>query len=186
MATSDTSIPMFADSAPKPKKKRGIIGRIFRWILLLGFLGAAGFAADIYLYPVPDHEILNFVPKDAIFVIEADDPIENWKTFSDTKIWRHLKKNSAFADIEASCDYLDTLVRDNSTIFSLISGKKLLISAQMTKVDDYDFVYIMDLKRGRKSRPSLIFSKVCSRILDCPSAKRKLKERKSTSSETRG
>ena len=137
-------------AAATKKKKRGIIGRLFRWTLLLGFLGAAGFAAYIYFYPVPDHEIFNFVPKDAVFVLEADDPIENWKSFSGTKVWRHLKKNSVFSDIESDADFLDTLIKDNSTIFSLISGKKLLIAAQMISEKDYDFLYIMDLKKGAK------------------------------------
>lgn len=142
--------PTPAATAPVKKKKRGIIGRIFRWTLLLGFLGAAGFAAYIYFYPVPDHEIFNFVPKDAVFVLEADDPIENWKSFSGTKVWRHLKKNAVFSDIESDADFLDTLIKDNSTIFSLISGKKLLIAAQMISEKDYDFLYIMDLKKGAK------------------------------------
>lgn len=137
-------------AAATKKKKRGFIGRLFRWTLLLGFLGAAGFAAYIYFYPVPDHEIFNYVPKDAVFVLEADDPIENWKTFSNTKIWRHLKKNAVFADIESSADFLDTLIQDNGTIFSMVSGKKLLIAAQMISEKDYDFLYIMDLKKGAK------------------------------------
>lgn len=137
-------------NTPPKKKKRGILGRIFRWLLLFSVLGAAGVAAYIYFYPVPDHEIFSFVPKDAVFVLESEDPIENWKAFSATRIWRHMKKNTVFADIESGADYLDTLIRDNDQIFSLVSGKRLLISAQVTKPDDFDFLYIMDLKKGAK------------------------------------
>lgn len=155
-------------AAPIKKKKRGFIGRAFRWLLLLGFLGAAGFAAYLYLYPVPDHEIFNYVPKDAVFVLEADDPIENWKSFSNTKIWRHLKKNGVFADIEQDADFLDTLIQDNSTIFSMVSGKKLLIAAQMISEKDYDFLYIMDLKQGAKIAAVMDLFKGVLKSFDVP------------------
>lgn len=122
----------------------------FRWLLLLPLFLAAGLAGYLYFLQLDRHDIYEFVPEDAIFIVEADDPIENWKSLSKTKIWRYMKKNELFADIEKDCDYLDTLIRDNDQIFKLVSGKKLLVVAQMISAEDYDFLYLMDLKEGGK------------------------------------
>lgn len=136
--------------AEKAKKKGSRIGRLIKWALGLSLLGIIGVAAYWYFLTLDNHDIYEFVAEDAVFVVEADDPIENWQALSKTKVWRHMKKNALFADIEEDCNYLDTLIRDNKQIFSLISSKKLLVVAQMTKADDYDFVYLMDLKEGGK------------------------------------
>lgn len=135
------------------KKKRSVGKRIRRGLLFLFlglFLAAAAFFAYVWFMPMTERDIWDFVPEDTVYVLEADDPIENWKSFSDTKIWRHLKENALFADIQADADYMDTLVHDHDKLFKLISGKKLLICAQMTKANDYDFLYLMDLKKGAK------------------------------------
>lgn len=128
----------------------GRIPKILRWVLLLPLLAATGFAGYLYFLKLDQHDIYDYVPKDAIFMVEADDPIENWKSLSKTAIWRHMKKNSLFADIEKDCDYLDTLIKDNEQIFKLVSGKDLLVVAQMISDTDYDFLYLMDLQQGGK------------------------------------
>ena len=120
------------------------------YLFLLLFLAAAAFFAYVWFAPMDEHDIFDFVPQDAVYVLEADDPIENWKAFSDTKIWKHLKENELFGEITGSANYLDTLVNDHKKLFKLISGKKLVIVAHMTKSDDYDFIYLMDLKKGAK------------------------------------
>jgi Protein of unknown function (DUF3352) len=137
-------------STTAPKKKKSLFWRLIKWTFFLGLIGAGGLAAYIYFLRLEEHDIYEYVPKDAIFIVEADDPIQNWKALSKTKIWRHMKKNDLFSDIGDDCDYLDTLIRDNSTIFDVVSGKRLLVVAQMISENDYDFVYLMDLEQGGK------------------------------------
>jgi hypothetical protein len=124
--------------------------RILHWILLLPLIAAVGLAGYLYFLKLDRHDVYDYVPKDAIFIVEADNPIENWKALSKTKIWRHMKTNDLFSDMGADCDYLDTLIKDNSQIFKLVSGKKLLVVAEMISESDYDFLYLMDLKEGGK------------------------------------
>ncbi|MEM6269909.1 MAG: DUF3352 domain-containing protein [Bacteroidota bacterium] len=136
-------------SSPKPKRKGRFFRRFIRSLLLLLLLGTAALLT-YWFWPMPERDIYDFVPQDACYIIEADDPIENWKAFSKTPIWKHLKKNELMADIEGDANYLDTLIMDNERIFKLLSGKKLLIVGQMYKADDYDFLYLIDLKKGAK------------------------------------
>ncbi|HHG85588.1 MAG TPA: hypothetical protein ENJ82_12645, partial [Bacteroidetes bacterium] len=136
-------------TSSKKKKKKGFFKKLLSFLFIgLFLLSVAGLA--YWFWPMPDRDIYDFVPEDACYVIEADDPIENWKAFSKTKIWKALKKNELFEDIEANANYLDTLIMDNERIFKLVSGKKLLIVSQMYIADDYDFLYLMDLKKGAK------------------------------------
>lgn len=137
-------------SASKKKKKGGLVKRLLRNLFLLLLLAAVAFFAYIWFTPVSERDIWDFVPEKSVFVIEADDPIENWKSLSKTPMWKHVKKNDLFADIEGDANFLDTLINDNEKLFDLISGKKLLIAAQMTQAEDYDFVYLMDLKKSAK------------------------------------
>lgn len=142
---------MTASSSNKPAKRKG---RFFRRLLrsiLLFIVVLAGAGAVYWFWPMSEYEIYDFVPEDACYIIEADDPIENWKDLSKTPMWRHLKTNELMADIEGDANYLDTLIMDNEKLFSLVAGKKLLIVSMMYKADDYDFIYLMDLKKGAKA-----------------------------------
>lgn len=141
---------MAAARSKKVKKKRGPVRKLLRYLFLALLVSAIGFFAYIWFSPTSDRDVWDFVAEDAVFVIEADDPITNWEDFSDTKVWKHLKKNDLFADIEEDVNFLDTLIKDNRKLFNLISDKKLLISAHMTRADDYDFVYLVDLQQGAK------------------------------------
>ncbi len=134
----------------KAKKKRGPVRKALRYLFLGLLLAAVAFFAYIWFSPTGERDPWEFVPEDAVFVIEADDPIENWEDLSGTDVWKHLKKNELFADIEGDANYLDTLIQDNKKLFNLISEKKLLIVAQMTRAEDYDFIYLMDLEQGAK------------------------------------
>lgn len=135
----------------KPKKSAGKkFRRLLRNLFLILLLAAVAFFAYIWFSPMSERDVWDFVPEDAVFILEADDPIENWKSMSSTPMWKHIKKNELFADIEGDANFLDTLINDNEKLFKLISGKKLLIVAQMTQAEDYDFTYLIDLKKGAK------------------------------------
>lgn len=134
----------------KSKSPRKRAKRLLRNLFLVLLLAAVAFFAYIWFTPMSERDVWDFVPEDAVFVLEADDPIENWEDLSSTPMWKHIKKNELFADIEGDANFLDTLISDNKKLFNLISGKKLLLVAQMTQAEDYDFVYLMDLQKGAK------------------------------------
>lgn len=119
-------------------------------VILLVVAGAGLFIYVQFFVKITERDIMAFVPEDFIFMVQAEEPIENWKDFSDTKIWKHLKTNKEMADIEESANYLDSLVNNNKKLFALVGKKPLILTAHMTKVNDYDFLYLMDLKGAAK------------------------------------
>ena len=139
---SDTETTTF----PKPKKKR----RFLKILLALFILGAGSFAAWYFLFPVQERDIYHFVPEDAIYIIESEAPIDNWKELAESDIWQYMKTHEYFEDINESADYLDSLVHANEALLDLVGKQQLLISGHKDKPDDYDFLFLVDLKQGAK------------------------------------
>ena len=100
----------------------------------------------------------SFIPETAIFVIDSEDPIEGWKELSKSETWQHIKGFESLKDIESIADDLDKVIKENKNIFKLIGKRKLLLSAHMTKKDDYSFLYVLDAQTTQKSvlRSSLV------------------------------
>jgi hypothetical protein len=90
------------------------------------------------------------VPSNAVYVIQTDDPVKNWKKFSDSKIWQHLKQHPTFAGIAKSADALDKFFNDNKTLLGSLGSREFTLSAHITKYNDYDFLFILDLSKASK------------------------------------
>ncbi len=122
--------------------------RLIFSIFLVFVLAVAGYGAYWYfLKPVESIRPIYLVPKDAIYIVETTEPIQNWEQISQSEPWQHLKQQPYIAELTSSADYLDTLIKDNKRLFDLIGSRTVLISAHMYKRDDYDFLYIIDLEK---------------------------------------
>ena len=91
------------------------------------------------------------VPNDAVMVLETEDPVANWQTFSASTMWQGIKTFPAFAELTQSADMMDDVIQSNQQVFALLGQKHLLVSVHMTKAKDYDFVYYADMKEASKS-----------------------------------
>jgi len=126
-------------------------GKIALWtVLILFFSAIAYFLAYFFLTPSKDLQGIYLVPKDAIYILETDEPVESWAKLSSSEIWQHLQKNDFFASLTENMNDLDTLVKENKGWLDLIGSRQVLISAHMIKPKDYDFLYLVDLKRVSK------------------------------------
>lgn len=122
-------------------------------LVVLLILTALAGAYLLWLKWSPDKFIDAYylVPDDAVMVIETEDPVAHWQTFSASGIWQGVKSFPAFAEITENADMLDELIKTNQQVFALLGQKHLLISIHMTKAKDYDFVYYADMKEASKS-----------------------------------
>jgi len=122
--------------------------KAFKWILLVAALGAAAFLGwRWYRAGEGAPAGLSLVPPNAIYLFETTDPIESWKTISGSLQWRHLQKNSYFASLSASANSLDSLIRDNDLLFSIVGSRPVIISSHMVSTSDYDFLFVVDLQK---------------------------------------
>ncbi|MBT29266.1 MAG: hypothetical protein CMO01_06355 [Thalassobius sp.] len=128
--------------------------KITIWTVVLLIIGSIVYLS-IYFFLSPSHNLqgIYLVPQDAIYIIETDEPVESWLTIRSSKIWTHLEGNQFFATLTESINSLDTLIQENKMLISILGSREVYISAHMTKSNDYDFLYVVDLQRVSKLSP---------------------------------
>lgn len=119
--------------------------------LLLLVLGGGGYVAYKYWFQKGvNQEAMALIPADAVFIIETDDPVNAWKTFSKSPLWNHVKKYKPLGDVGKTTDELSRTVEDNSLIFSAFGKRNVYISAHVVSTTDYDFLYVCDMQNTAK------------------------------------
>lgn len=123
---------------------------LLRFLLFLLLLALAALAGYLFLDSSETRNTFTFVPDDFVYVIESDQPVKDWQGLSQSEVWQVLKTNDYFADISTSADYLDSLLNNNQTLVKLIRLGDLVISAHMVSSQDYEFIFLVDLREGGK------------------------------------
>ncbi len=120
--------------------------KFFAWFFVLVLLGGIGWIAYTWYFSRgTELNTFSLIPKDPIYVLETDRPIEAWKQISSTATWKHLQGNAWFSSLTASANSLDSLIKSNDKLFDMIGNQKVLFSTHMTAKDKYDFLIVADL-----------------------------------------
>ena len=122
-------------------------------------LAIAGLALVVYflysivhLFVSPDRNIqqIYLVPEDAAFIIQSSAPIDDWAKFSGSATWQCLKRAKAFEDVTRNVETLDTVVRSNKMLLSLVGKRDMLISIHKVRTRDWDFLIVLDMQKASK------------------------------------
>ncbi|HOY32251.1 MAG TPA: DUF3352 domain-containing protein [Bacteroidales bacterium] len=124
--------------------------KVLLWIFIPLILIVGGIAAWFYFGDSGKRNALSVIPEDAVYIIETNNLTEGWSTLSESKMWKHLLSTALFEDINASAMSLDSLIKGNKTLDMLFSNRQMVISAHMTQLTDYDFIFAIDLKKASK------------------------------------
>jgi len=126
-------------------KKRifyGILGLIVLYLCYLAYI--------FILSPKTNLQSIYLIPKDAVFIIESEQPVESWEKVSQSEGWHHLKKNDYFSELTENIQKVDTIFNDNHKLFEFFDDRSLFISIHMISPKDYGIFYVLDLKRIAK------------------------------------
>ena len=125
-----------------------MVKKIFFWCLLTGVLGSIAWGIYNFLFTTQEGlRPIYVVPENAIYIIETGEPVNVWESVSTSEIWAHLQNNSYIANLTYEANSLDTLFKNNKTLFKLLGSRSLLISSHMYKQHDFDFLFVVDLKK---------------------------------------
>lgn len=122
-------------------------------------LAAIGSALAIYLVYIivhlflsPDRNIqqVYLVPEDAAFIIQSSAPVKDWEKFSESETWQCLKKAKSFEEITKNVETLDSIVKSNKVLLSLVGKRDMLISIHKTRRTEWDFLIILDMQKVSK------------------------------------
>ncbi len=121
------------------------------WFLLLLMTGGGLFAAyHYYVSPPESFQAIYLVPKNAIYIIETNEPIKTWQRISSSKAWKFLQTQPYFGALTSGANALDSLIQDNAELFDRFGSRNVLISAHNYKKTDYDFLFIVDIEKAAK------------------------------------
>jgi antitoxin component YwqK of YwqJK toxin-antitoxin module len=126
-------------------RKKVVLG-----FLLLIILAIAAFILYLVFSEAGNRDPFNAVPDDAIYIIETSDLTDGWTTISDSKMWKHMRNNKHFEDISESAATLDSLIKGDATMDMLFSNRQMLVSAHMISGNDYDFLFVVNMKSASK------------------------------------
>ena len=120
--------------------------------ILFAFLVAFLLYAIYLLYilvlsPKTNLQSIYLIPKDAVFVVESQKPIDSWKRVSESPAWEHLNKNDHFTDLTENVQKFDTIFNNNHKLFDFLDERSLFISIHTISKKDYGLFYVLDLKR---------------------------------------
>jgi len=144
-------MPTIPDNSPnhkveKKSTRKFLLG--FFFIVILAFV--AYILYNLYLRPDNFLRQIYLVPKDAVYIIETDDPVNNWHRFTKTKPWQYLKEQRKMEEINEKAGRLDSILQANKTLLDLVGERNLMISAHITRKSDYDFLFIVDMQKASK------------------------------------
>jgi hypothetical protein len=121
-------------------------------VILLGGAVAGGGYYYLNYFKKPDYqEIFNAVPDNAIFVIETSNAPKAWDEFTQSDIWKHLSLNPNLAEIDSYMTYFEEILAYpgvNALFHGGLADRNILLSAHLVGGNDYDFIYIVDMKKA--------------------------------------
>lgn len=138
---------------PAPVKKKDT-HKIVRRTLVVGGSALAIYLVYtiVHLFLSPDRNIqqVYLVPEDAAFIIQSSAPVKDWEKFSGSETWQCLKKAKSFEEITKNVETLDSIVKSNKVLLSLVGKRDMLMSVHKTRRTEWDFLIILDMQKVSK------------------------------------
>jgi Uncharacterized protein conserved in bacteria len=123
-------------------------------ILLIAILTIIGYLiySTLNLFVSPDRNIqqIYLIPDDAAFIIQASNPVDDWKKFSNGEVWKTLKQTSYFKEIALNAEILDSIINSNKNLLSLVGKRDLLLSIHKVRATDWDALMVLDMQKISK------------------------------------
>ncbi len=126
-------------------KKKILLALFAVFIACLGYM-----VYFFYLAPSANLQSIYLIPKDAVFVVETQKPVDNWDKIRESEAWNHLQQNDYFFELTESIHKMDTIFHNKKKLFQLFGTRSLFFSVHMYKPKEYGIFYVIDLKRIAK------------------------------------
>lgn len=88
---------------------------------------------------------LQILPTNTMVIMECENPFTTWNRFIKNPLWKYLKKNTAFEDIDYSLSNFDSLIQKNKFFSKFLLSRNFTLSI-IHENDIEKFIYIIDLR----------------------------------------
>jgi hypothetical protein len=103
----------------------------------------------VYLYlhlkkaEIPANSAIKAIPIDASFIFESRKTLPLWKSISQTsEIWKDLQEIPYFVELNREMNTLDSIVRENPEIGSILENQPLFISAHPNGLNKFNYLFV--------------------------------------------
>ncbi|MEQ8924658.1 MAG: DUF3352 domain-containing protein [Fulvivirga sp.] len=122
-----------------------------KFIVTLTVMVVIAGAAYLYFFqlsPIEKNNPLNAVPASAAIIICLEEPLEHWKEMTTNRIWDYLKTNPVLASFGKSVDSLNTEIKKNEGLWSLVANRPIILSYHPISNTKYNFLLTCDLQKA--------------------------------------
>lgn len=127
-------------------KKKNIIK-----LLLLGGISYIIYQVVSFYLPTTNKlQSIYLIPKDAIFILETDEPIDTWETISKSTVWNHLQTNDYFSKLTSNITNLDKIFNKQKNLIDFVGNRDLYVSIHMVSKKKYGVFFTIDLQKISK------------------------------------
>lgn len=134
----------------KKLNKKNLIKRAFQLGALVLVIYVAYSLAHVMFSPDNNLRQVYLIPEDAAIIIETSDPVNDWRKFSKSETWQTLKQAKSIADVTAAIESVDSIIKSNKTLLSLVGKRDMMISLHKTRTTDFDFLAVIDMQKASK------------------------------------
>ena len=129
------------------KQELNIMKKMLKIFLALVLILVLGISYMLFVKKSAGHSPLEYVPDDAVYILETDNLTDAWKHVTNTNIWQYIIADKSFDYLNDTDEMLNTFLLDNKTAKLVFKNRPLTMSAHLTGLKTYDFLYIIDLKK---------------------------------------
>ncbi len=130
-------------------RKSGKFKKIIIVLTALFFLAGGWYIYRSLQENKTQRNIVEAVPKDAIYFLKTKQLTKSWKEVSQTNIWQHLINTKGFEYLQSIDTLLGETLLNNRTTKYIFDNRPSLMSAHMIGKTDYDFLYVIDLQNTK-------------------------------------
>lgn len=93
---------------------------------------------------------INAVPQNAVFIIDIEDPFDQWNNITQGEIWNFLKTNKILSDLGNRIDSLNQSFQENQFVLDMLASRPVMVSAHKIRGDDFGLLYVIDLTEASR------------------------------------
>lgn len=121
--------------------------KFFRTLFILAVIALAGYLVFTLLITRNRYQAYHLIPENAIFVLETDEPLENWEVIRESKIWDHMSQNESIRKLTEDINAVDSVIENNKLLFKLLGSRSVWLSVHPREQNRLGALIIMDLQR---------------------------------------
>jgi len=117
--------------------------------LLLLVVGGSWFGYHHLQKSQKQRDVVSILPTDFVYMLKTKELTKAWKEVSGTNIWQHFIKTKDFEYLQPVDSLLNDALLQNKTTEYIFKNRPTLMAAYLTGNQNYDFVYVIDLKNTK-------------------------------------